>query len=118
MILSFDEYKELGGIGNHTTFNAYSYEAEAKINTETHGRIKNCVANESIKRCIVRVTDILAKHDITKDNVSSWSNDGVSESYTSHTSEEVAQTVKSIIKTYLANEVDSDGVPLLYLGVS
>lgn len=115
MYIDYKEYLKFGGVHNETAFNKYSYEAKAKINAETHGRIKE--PSEAVKRCMVRLIDICAKSDIVNDNVSSWSNDGVSKSYKDVAPEQYETKIKGIIKDYLANETDDEGIPLLYLGV-
>ena len=117
MLLSYEEYRSFGGKLDNTAFAIFCYEAEMRVNAETHGRIKKDSANEAVKRCIARLTDILASSDISKEKVSSYSNDGVSQSFVNRTSEDFSKSITSTIRTYLANEVDSDGVPLLYLGV-
>jgi len=116
MLLTYDEYKELGGGLDSTAFMLYGYEAEKRIEAQTYGRIKE--ATEPVKRCIVRLTDIMSQADIKSDKVTSWSNDGVSQSIKTVSANEYEQKISSIIHDFLINEVDDNGVPLLYLGVS
>lgn len=113
MVLSYEEYKHLGGELSDTAFSVFGFEAEAKIKLATHGRITD---SEVVKMCIVRICDILSKADISKDKVKSWSNDGVSETVADVSADEYEKQILSIIHEYLVNEVDRDGVPLLYLG--
>ena len=113
MVLSYEEYKHLGGELSDTAFSVFGFEAEAKIKTATHGRMTD---SEAVKRCIVRICDILSKADVSKDKVKSWSNDGVSETVTDVSLADYESQVRKIIHEYLANEVDNSGVPLLYLG--
>ena len=113
MVLSYEEYKKLGGELSNTAFSVFGFEAETKIKAETHGRITD---SEAVKRCIVRLAGILEKADVSKDKVKSWSNDGVSETVADVSLADYESQVRKIIHEYLANEVDSDGVPLLYLG--
>ncbi len=115
-MLSYEEYIKYGGKLDKPTFENYSFDAFAKINAATHGRIKE--PSEAVKRCLKKLIDIIAKFDITNDNVSSWSNDGVSQSFVSISAEEQEKEIKKIIYNYLINETDNNGVPLLYLGVS
>ena len=115
MLISYDEYKENGGSLNDAAFKVYSYEAERKLMSETHGRIKK--VTEPILRCFVRLTDILSKCDVAQDKVTSWGNDGVSQSVKDVSAEEYAVKADTIIREYLSEEVDEKGVPLLYLGV-
>lgn len=115
MFITYKEYKDMGGGLDETAFNLYAYEAERKIITATHGRAKT--ATEAIKRCIVRLAGILAKSDIAADKVTSFSNDGVSQSIKDVSAADYAAGADSIVREYLSNEVDENGVPLLYLGV-
>lgn len=115
MYITYDEYKDLGGGLDETAFNVFAYEAEMKINAETHGRITT--VTEPIKRCVVRLTDIMAQADISSAKTTSWSNEGVSKSFKDVSSYEYNAKINSIIRDYLANEVDENGVPLLHLGV-
>ena len=115
MLISYEEYTENGGGLSEAAFNIYCYEAERKLMSETHGRIKN--VTEPILRCLVRVTDILSKCDVAQDKVTSWGNDGVSQSVKEVSAEEYAAKADTIIREYLSDEVDDNGVPLLYLGV-
>lgn len=117
MYITYKEYQELGGGLDETAFNIYGYEAEAKVNAKTHGRIDVQNVTEPVKRCIVRLAGIMAQADISDDKVTSWSNDGVSESIKDVSIQEYNDKLDEIIHDYLANEVDADGVPLLYLGV-
>ena len=115
MFITYEEYKNMGGGLDEAAFNLYAYEAERKIYTATHGRVKT--ATEAIKRCITRLISILAKSDIAADKVTSFSNDGVSQSIKDVSASDYSAAVDNIIREYLSGEVDKNGVPLLYLGV-
>lgn len=115
MFITYKEYKEMGGGLDETAFNLYAYEAERKIYTATHGRAKT--ATEAIKRCIVRLAGILAKADIAADKITSFSNDGVSQSIKDVSAADYSAAADDIIREYLSGEVDENGVPLLYMGV-
>ena len=117
MYITYEEYQKLGGGLDETAFNIYGYEAEAKVNAETHGRIDLQNVTEPVKRCIARLADLMAQADISDDKVTSWSNDGVSENIKDVSVQDYEDKINRIIRDYLANEVDADGVPLLYLGV-
>lgn len=115
MFLSFEQYKSLGGTLDSAAFCIYGYEAEQRVNAQTHGRIKDC--SEPVARCIVRVTDIIAKSDITNDKTTSFSNDGVSQSFANVSADDYEKKINDIIRDYLSCELDEDGTPLLYSGV-
>ena len=67
---------------------------------------------------MVRITEIISKADILNAKVSSFSHDGLSQTFSSPSSEDYKKEVYNIIRTYLINEVSDDGTPLLYCGVS
>ena len=115
MFLTYEEYKEYGGGLDEAAFNIYSYEAEMKVRAETHGRIET--ATEPVKRCVARLTDIMEKADVAKNKVTSWNNEGVSKSIKDVSSDDYSAKIISIIRDYLANEVDKNGRSLLNLGV-
>ena len=117
MYITYEEYRTLGGGLDETAFRIYGYEAEAKVNAQTHGRIDAQNVTEAVKRCITRLAGIMAQTDIADAKVTSWSNDGLSESIKDVSIQEYNDKTDEIIREYLANEVDADGVPLLYLGV-
>lgn len=114
-MLRYEEYINFGGQLDKPTFENYCYDAFAKINAETHGRIKE--PSEAVKRCAKKLVDILSKFDITNDKVASWSNDSVSQSFVTISAEEQTEEIKKTIYNYLINETDENGIPLLYLGV-
>lgn len=111
MILTYEEYKGLGGRLSSAEFNMFGYEAEARIKAQAHGRITR---SEAVKRCIVRIAELLSHSDAARDKVTAWSNDGVSESIKSSSISEFE--IEAVIMKYLADEADEGGVPLLYLG--
>lgn len=116
MYLTYDEYKDRGGSLDEAAFNKFSYAAQAKINYETHGRITE--PGEAVKQCLVRLIDVFEKADVIKDDVASFSHDGLSQTFTKATSAELASAASDVIKEYLAYETDENGIPLLYRGVS
>lgn len=116
MLLTYEKYKEYGGKLDEAAFAVYGYEAEQEINAQTAGRIT--AINERIGRCITRVTDLLQCADVTQEKVSSWSNDGVSESYAAFSVADYAAKINDVIYSYFAGETDENGTPLLYRGVS
>lgn len=115
MLITYERYRELGGNLDDAAFNLYCYEAERKVHSATHGRIKRIT--EPVERCIVRLTELLSASDIAKDKIASWSNDGVSQSIKAVSQEEYETKAENIILEYLSKETDERGVPLLYLGV-
>jgi len=122
MMLSYEEYCNSGMwesfiVKSEDLFNTYIFEAEAKVKAVTYGRIDENNVSKAVKMCIAKLVNLYAKADIMNDNVSSYSNDGVSKSFVTLSREDYEKAIDAAIRTYLANEVDSEGTPLLYLGV-
>lgn len=116
MFITYEEYKKYGGKTDETAFEIYCYEASKKIDASTFGRIKT--VTEPVKRCTARLVDLIAKADVLNDNVTSWSNDGISKSFKDVSKDEYKEKIQSVIFEYLSNETDNNGTPLLYLGVN
>lgn len=114
MLISYDEYKEAGGKLDEAAYSIYGFETERLMIQKTFGRIR--ILTEPVKYCFVRICDIMEKADITVDRLSSWSNDGVSGSVEKTEVSEYNKKIDNIIYSYLGNETDEEGVPLLYLG--
>lgn len=117
MFLTYEEYKEYGGGLDEAAFKIYGYEAEKKVDAETHGRYIDATEQISVKRCIARLADIISKSDITNDKVTSWNNDGVSKSIKDVSAEEYGKKINDVIFDYLSTNYDINGVSLLSLGV-
>lgn len=122
MILSYDEYcrlyfERISIVNTEDQFKAYIVDAEAKLKAATYGRINENNVSDAVKKCLAKLVNLYAKADIMNDNVSSYSNDGVSKSFVTISREDYEKEINATIRTYLANEVDSEGTPLLYLGV-
>lgn len=116
MYITYNEYKNFGGELSETAFNKYSYQAEMKVKTDTRNRIG--VANETVKRCITRLIDIYQSADVTGEaKVSSFSHDGLSQSFVTRSSSDYEKEADKIVEIYLMNEYAEDGTPLLYRGV-
>ena len=117
MYITYSEYKEKGGKLDETAFFTYSYEAYKRISSETFNRIDTEAPGEAVKMCMVRVIDLLSDGEISSGRISSEAHDGHSTSYEKTSLEEYEKKISSLINTYLTDETDSNGVPLLYRGV-
>ncbi len=113
--ITFEEYTKMGGDLDEAAFLKYGFEAEMQIKSATFDRIKT--PSEAVKRCVVRLIDIISTNDTGKEKVSSFSHDGLSQSFHISSSDEVKKQIYYIINTYLENEDSEDGTPLLYCGV-
>ena len=137
MYLTYAEYKEYGGTVTEPAFNSLIYEAQVKVDYYTFNRLINdTVISEKIKRCIVKIIELLNTYDeyqkvVTDVNspiISSQSNDGVSVSYGGYLGNTSPQDLEVVakkldtdilttIKQYLSNERNQKGEVLLYRGV-
>lgn len=124
MFLTFNDYSNMGGDMDLDEFNRFEYKARAFINQTTHNRIRDeTPVRECVQKAMFELIDLLKSKSAAEDSgstgVSSKTNDGVSVTYAS--GESVDQYWKrktnSVLVEYLADEVDSRGIPLLYGGV-
>ncbi|MBQ7976813.1 MAG: hypothetical protein IJ300_14100 [Clostridia bacterium] len=113
MYLTYDEYTEMGGSLTEAAFCINLRRAEAEINKHTYRRLIDAdTIPDEVKSCIWELIEVY--HKKAKQVAGSASNDGVSVSYEAI---DVAKETDSIIKRYLMHLSDSEGVPLLYMGV-
>lgn len=125
MYLTQVEYTAYGGtITSATTYDRLEYKARAVIDGVTFGRLQTeTVIRESVKRCMFELINLeeaaeqCAREVAT--GIASANNDGVSVSYRAadEATASLERTLSATCKTYLANERDSKGVPLLYSGI-
>lgn len=117
MYITYDEYKKQGGKLDETAFNIYSYEAYKKICVETNNRINSDNPGEAVIKCMVRIIDLISDSELKNENVSSFSHDGLSQTFEKTNREEFENEINNLIYIYLIDEIDEEGTPLLYKGV-
>lgn len=125
MYIDLIYYRENGGKVdmNDATFNRVAFRAEKLLDRYTQSRVR-CMKEvpEAVKRLMVELITIEDTQGAAiQENqaVSSFSNDGYSETYAEPlTAEQVKKIENDLILTYLLGEHDDNGVPLLWLGVS
>jgi len=135
MYLTYDEYLNMGGTMDSTTFDELDFEAESIINLYTYNRLHNDVEfSDNVKRCVYALIKLVQSKstlvpkldangnvDATSAGITSQSNDGVSISYNVLSATEIVgrytNDIKSIISQYLAWEVNSLGHRLLFKGL-
>lgn len=76
MYLTFEEYKELGGTADQTSFTPLELQARYKLDYWTFNRITE--PDERVKLCMRLIIDVLYEIQNNIIDVSSFSNDGVS----------------------------------------
>ena len=124
MYIDLAYYKENGGKADMTdaAFSRNEFRARKMVDRLTQGRVRNMDSvPEAVKRLMVELVSLeesqgseLAQHQA----VTSFSNDGYSETYADPlTGERVKEIERDLILEYLSDEVDDTGTPLLYLGV-
>lgn len=123
MYLTYEEYAEMGGTVAEAAFPRLEYMARKRIDRYTQDRVKAMQeVPEAVKRCAVELVNAMGKTDPTKtaseSPVSSFSNDGYSESYAEPMTEQTLESnLYGIIRSMLSGEYDNNGTPLLWLGV-
>ena len=122
--LTYQEYTEKGGTLSPADFPQAEFDARKRIDRLTDMRVREMAAvPEAVKMCmmsLIRIgTAAGAEAQISSPTVTSFNNDGYSESYGHALSAEDAEAeMDKQIKTYLYGEENDYGVPLLYRGVS
>lgn len=136
MYLTYEEYQNMGGTLDETTFNDFEFEAETYIDWYTFNRLSKFEElPEAVKKCMYRIIllakarfDMLMTSTPTgsstlglEASLTSQSNDGVSLTYNTISATYVFGHIKNemedIVNRYLCGLKDSLGHGLLYRGV-
>ena len=124
MYLSYDEYKELGGTMEQADFTLAEFKAEKRIDYLTDSRVKDMAeVPQAVKLCIMAIMAMESKvgteAQVSNPVVTSFNNDGYSESYgKAMGAEDAEKSLNQTVKSYLSGEVDDYGIPLLYRGLN
>lgn len=123
MYIEISYYLANGGTEmDDAAFSRNEYRARKIVDRLTQNRVtKMQNVPEAVQRLMVELVTLEATQGAAAlDNqpVSSFSNDGYSETYAQPlTAETVKQLEMDLVVDYLAEETDDNGTPLLYLGV-
>lgn len=134
MYLTYEEYQNMGGTLDETTFNDLEFEAEALVNWYTFNRLKNDTTfPDELKRLMKYLINLAnSKAELLNASgsgsetssgkmIASQSNDGVSISYNVLSAKDLMDTSKNdaetAIKQYLQGVMNEAGRLLLYRGV-
>lgn len=137
MYLTYEEYQNMGGELDASSFSPLEYESEVKVDYYTFNRLKaDTQYSDRVKACVFKIIEYLNVYEdyyktVTNINspvIASQSNDGVSISYGGLMGNTSPSDVKEIakktendiykaIKQYLYGEKNEAGEVLLYRGV-
>ena len=121
--LTYSEYTERGGTLAPADFMQQEYDARKRIDRWTDMRVQNMdEVPEDVKMCMMRLIALGAsagaEAQMSNPTVTSFTNDGYSESFGNVLSAEDADAaMNQIIQTGLYGVLNDYGVPLLYRGV-
>lgn len=119
--LTFDEYKEIGGVLDSAAFDRYSVRAFSRINQETHNRVSQMGSVPDAVKHLCRDLIEYMSNNLSQDKaISSVSQSqggaSESESYVNKTADDMDNDISNLIYDYLASLTDDRGTPLLYRG--
>ena len=131
--LTYDEYKSWGipdgteppeGILDAPSFAVAEFRARKTIDYWTDSRVQKMeTVPEAVKHCMMAMIKLDSKYgaeaQIESPLLSSFNNDGYSESYGSASDQKAAadKAVADSIHQWLYGETDDEGTPLLYRGL-
>ena len=119
--ITYDKYKEIGGVLDLAAFSRYSLRASSRIRQETYGRIDKMSAVPNEVKHLCRDLIEYMNNNLNQDKAitsESQSQGGASESvsYVNKDASDVEKEINNIIYDYLASVTDDNGTPLLYRG--
>lgn len=124
MYIDYAYFTENGGdkAVTEAAFPALEYRARKIVDRATQKRVQAmATVPEAVKRLMVELINIESVSGsvaVLRPAVSSFSNDGYSETYAEPvTAEAISAAERRLIRQYLADETDDAGTPLLWLGV-
>lgn len=124
MYIDLMYYQNNGGKQDMTdaAFSRNEFRARKLVDKLTQSRLKNMeTVPEAVKQLMVELVTLESTQGaetVDGQRVTSFSNDGYSETYaTPLTGEQVKEIECDLISEYLSEETDDEGTPLLYLGV-
>lgn len=124
MYIDYVFYAANGGSStvSAAAFSPLEYRARKIVDRLTQGRVQRMTSvPEAVKMLMVELVNIESvsgSQALLNPAVSSFSNDGYSETYAEPvTQERIEAAQTALVRHYLAGERDDDGTPLLWLGV-
>lgn len=120
--LTYSEYMNYGGSADQAAFTLLEFKARKQIDLLTASRVQNMeTVPEAVKLCMMTIMNMDqasgAEAQATNPQLTSFNNDGYSESYGNALSaDDTAKQIQKAVVSMLYGEVDDNGVPLLYRG--
>ena len=124
MYLTYEEYKSYGGTLSETEFPLMEFKCRKRIDKLTDCRVQKMASvPEAVKLCMMswlkRESAAGTEAQVENPVVTSFSTDGYSESYgKAMGASEASTAMNSTVYSMLYGELDDNGVPLLYRGVT
>lgn len=124
MYLTYEEYKNYGGTLSETEFPLMEFKCRKRIDKLTDCRVQKMASvPEAVKLCMMSLIKLESaagtEAQVENPVVTSFSTDGYSESYgKAMGASEASTAMNSTVYSMLYGELDDDGVPLLYRGVT
>lgn len=125
MYIDLAYYKENGGKADMTdaAFVRSEFRARKIVDKLTQNRIQKMQEiPEAVKRLMVELVTLESAQGaavLENQAVTSFSNDGYSETYADPlTGERVKEIESELVSEYLSGEADDNGIPLLWVGVT
>lgn len=124
MYLTYEEYKAYGGTLSETDFTVMEFKCRKRIDKLTDCRVqKMSSVPEAVKLCMMSLIKLESaagtEAQVENPVVTSFSTDGYSESYgKAMGASEASTAMNSTVYSMLYGELDDNGVPLLYRGVT
>ncbi len=124
MYLTYEEYKSYGGTLSETDFPLMEFKCRKRIDKLTDCRVQKMTSvPEAVKLCMMSLIKLESaagtEAQVENPVVTSFSTDGYSESYgKAMDASEASTAMNSTVYSMLYGELDDNGVPLLYRGVT
>lgn len=124
MYLTYEEYKNYGGALSETEFPLMEFKCRKRIDKLTDCRVQKMASvPEAVKLCMMSLIKLESaagtEAQVENPVVTSFSTDGYSESYgKAMGASEASTAMNSTVYSMLYGELDDNGVPLLYRGVT
>ena len=126
MYLTYEEFIEMGGSIDAIAFNRLEAKARAQLDHITFCRLcEERTVRQAVKYCMFDLINAVHADESVESiaagrAIASMSNDGVSINFSTGSASARAASARYwvIAKSWLINESDTHGIPLMYAGVS